>query len=44
MKVAEALEKNNLKIFDHIICSEDTFHFKDIDFNILDLNVILGPT
>lgn len=43
MKVEEALCKNNQKMFDHIICIEDTFYFKDIDFNILDLNVLLGP-
>ncbi|CDW91070.1 nli interacting factor-like phosphatase family protein [Stylonychia lemnae] len=40
-KVAEALEKDNEKFFDHIICIDDMYYYKDIDFYILDLNVLL---
>jgi TFIIF-interacting CTD phosphatase-like protein len=42
-RVAEAVEKGNDKYFDHLMCVEDMFYFADIDFNILDLNVLLGP-
>ena len=41
-KVAEAIEKDNEKFFDHLIGSEDMFYYKDIDFRILDLNILLG--
>ena len=40
-KVVEALEKDNEKFFDHIICIDDMYYYKDIDFYILDLNVLL---
>ena len=40
-KVAEALEKDNEKLFDHLMSIEDMYYFKDIDFYILDLNVLL---
>ena len=44
-KVLEALNKGNEKypFFDHTVSNEDTFHFKDIDFNILDLKAFIGP-
>ena len=41
-KVMEAIELDNDKYFDHIICAEDMFYFQDIDFYILDLNVLMG--
>ena len=41
-KVAEAIEKDNEKFFDHLIGSDDMFYYRDIDFHILDLNVLLG--
>lgn len=40
-KVAEAIEKDNEKYFDHLIGVDDMYHFKDIDFYILDLNILL---
>ena len=43
-KVAEAIEKDNEKFFDHLICVEDMFYFQDIDFYILDLNILLGTS
>lgn len=39
-KVAEAIEKDNEKFFDHLISIEDMYYFKDIDFYILDLNIL----
>lgn len=41
-KVCEAIEKDNDKIFDHLISTEEMFYYKDIDFHILDLNILLG--
>lgn len=40
-KVVEAIEKDNDKLFDHVISTEDMYYYKDIDFYILDLNVLL---
>ena len=39
--MVEAIEKNNEKYFDHIISTDDMFYFKDIDFHILDLNILM---
>jgi hypothetical protein len=41
-KVVEALEKDNMKFFDHIISIDEMFYYKDIDFHILDLNMLLS--
>eukprot|EP00347_Sterkiella_histriomuscorum_P013290 403365282 len=43
-KVVEAIEKDNEKYFDHVISTEDMYYYKDIDFHILDLNVLLQPS
>ncbi len=40
-KVAEAIEKDNEKYFDHLIGIDEMYYFKDIDFYILDLNILL---
>lgn len=41
-KVAEALDKDGgQKLFDHLVGIEDLYYFKDIDFYILDLNVLM---
>jgi hypothetical protein len=37
------MEKENEKLFDHVISIEDMYYYKDIDFYILDLNILLGP-
>lgn len=42
-KVVEAIEKENEKYFDHVISIEDMYYYKDIDFYILDLNILMGP-
>lgn len=40
-KVVQALTKDE-PIFDHVISKDSLFHNKDLDFHIMDLNILLG--
>lgn len=40
----EAIEKDSEKLWDHVISTEDMYYYKDIDFHILDLNVLLSSS
>lgn len=47
--IVEAIErscsnsKERERIFDHLIGSDELMHLTDIDFHVLDLNVLLPP-
>jgi hypothetical protein len=48
-QIVEAIErscsnsKERERIFDHLIGSDELMHLTDIDFHVLDLNVLLPP-
>lgn len=48
-QIVEAIErscsntKDRERIFDHLIGSDELMHLSDIDFHVLDLNILLPP-
>lgn len=48
-QIVEAIErscsntKERERIFDHLIGSDELMHLSDIDFHVLDLNILLPP-
>ncbi len=47
--IVEAIErsctssKERERIFDHLIGSDELMHLQDIDFHVLDLNILMPP-
>jgi predicted AAA+ superfamily ATPase len=41
-KVVEAIEDNHEKFFEHLICIDDLYFDKEIEFYIMDLEMLLG--